>query len=188
MPQIMRPTTAVESLRTEKRDYTWPAGPYAGVIETVDSRPLQARADGGPFGGFNTTDGERLNIMIGQNTALDPSNDARIGNQKQFVELVITDGPNSIFDSEEVLREASAWALLNAQSTALNLAVALGATTATNGHVSIEDTFIDKLRDGAYNGQPLGYVLYHNTFTIKNGPNAGTQRTKAEIETFMPAA
>lgn len=191
MASFSIPVRAVESMSSSggSAPKTWPAGPWKGTIETVESRTLPATKDGRPFAGYVNTgdDGKRLSIMIGDNEPLD-GQDA-VGAQKRFVDLVLEDGEYNFDNVDPMARGHDAWQLQRSQLLATNLALALGQVEEDGeGNVSIADGFLEALEAGAFNGLQVGFEIYHRKGKPKKNDDTGEMETPiyAEIDTFFP--
>ena len=144
-------------------DFVWPAGAWRGAIEDVAARALPSSAAGEPFKGYETTDGEEINLRIGSNVYLDDEEQANVaGNRKQFVTLVLRDGERTIYDVDSEVQNAPYWKLQQSQRYALAIARALGAAAEDGEMTVMEEGFIDALAAGQYNGVEIGYVVTHS--------------------------
>lgn len=176
---LVIPTREAESLRNDSSNRLWPAGAWKGSFESAEVRDLPTNKDGELFKGYVGPTGERLALVIGDNEPLD-GQDA-VGGQKQFVDIVLSDGPYSLESTPYDAIPDEAWQLKRSARVLANLAAALGQiTTLEDGEsAAVAEGFIDALREGAYNNTDIGYVIYHRKG--KDGV------TRAEVEMFIAA-
>jgi hypothetical protein len=176
---LVIPTREAETLRNDSSNRLWPVGAWKGTIESSDMRDLPRSSKTGElFKGYVGPEGERLALVIGENVPLDGQGE--VGGQKQFVDLVFVDGPYSLETTPYDSIPDEAWQLKRSARYVANLAAALGQITMLDDErAAVNDGFLEALKSGAYNGQEIGYVIYHRTGKDKV--------TRAEIEMFIAA-
>jgi len=181
--RIIVPLAQAESL-VGGDDRPFPPGPWQGVIEEVRTKPLPSN-NGQPFAGYETTDGEILTLILGQNRPLDGQED--VGNRKFFVDIVLRDGNRQMGEVDITEREVPYWQLQRSARIVANLARALGQVEEVqmpdgSTAVAVMEGFVDALAAGQFDGTQIGFEIVHRNFKRKDG----TAGVREEIKTFFP--
>lgn len=176
------PAREAESLRnTGTSNKLWPVGTWKGTFEDFSVRDLPTSREGVLFKGYTGPTGERLAITIGENQPLDGQDD--VGGQKRFVDITLRDGPYSLETTPYADIPETSWQLKASARVLVNLAAALDQIDMVGegdeSQCVVKDGFVDMLRDGAFKGQDIGYVIYHR--------KGGDGVTRAEIDMFIAA-
>lgn len=188
MSPLTLPTDRLDQKVSASRgDFTWPTGPYRGVIEETDVRPLPEWAGDNPNNGWESTDGEVLSIQLGQLNHLEE--DAEIGNRKFFVPempnspgLTIRDGNITVEDVDVTDGDAAHWKLQRAANYIGRLARALGQIETNGDFASVRDGFVEDLASGKFNGSEIGFELFHDRTYERDG----TEVQVRKIDDFFP--
>lgn len=125
--------------------------------------------------------GEILGIQLGSAVALAEGQEDP-GNQKIFLDLIVSDGDTSIDNVDLDAKDAGVgWGILKDTRMYANLALALGQTFEDEGFVITSDDFLERLRNGEFNGHKVIATVTHTPYRNGNGINVA-------IEAFAPAA
>ena len=176
---LILPSRQAESLRnTSDTRPLKPAGQWEGTIESAEVRtgPPINNKTGDMLKGFVGPEARRLTITIGDNKPLDGQQD--VGGQKEFLDIVLEDGPYSLRETAYDDIPDEAWQLQRSARIVANLAVARGEITmADEENARVNDDFLDKLEEGDYVGETIRYAIYHRKGRDKV--------VRAEIEQFL---
>lgn len=175
MATISIPTRQAESLRGSDSEKIFSAGAWRGKILQTDVKDLPSRNDGSPFAGYQSTEGQRLAVRIGENTPVDGQDD--VGGMLWFEDIVLQDGELDIYSIDVTAKNHPSWQLQKSARKLVNLAMALGQTEEVDGNVVVNEGFVEALAAGEFNGTELGYVVYH--------PKPRNGKVYPEIETFF---
>lgn len=164
----------------------FPEGQWVVEIEEVRSKEppefmLEVRGNKARVGGAPA---ELLGVQLGKAIALnDGQEDA--GNQKLFADLIVMDSGRSIQDLDFNATSGLGWGIQRDAALYVNLALALGQAYEADGGVSASDDFLDRLRNGDFNGHKVIVDVKHNAWKSKDGSKSGTN---VDIQAFSPAA
>lgn len=137
----------------------FPAGPWQGAIDRVTSRAVPTTADGRPFAGYTSPDGEVLTIQIGTNVPLDGQDN--VGESKFFVDIPVLDNDLSVLSVDVSERDAPHWQLIRGARRLMNLAIALGVAEMVDGGWTYDESFLESLRNGSFDGNDVGFEVLH---------------------------
>ena len=73
----------------------YPVGDYEMTIQAVYENALGQTADGKPFNGYQTTDGEQISLQVGDFLPINGSTSPP-GNNKAFIKICLRDGTMDI--------------------------------------------------------------------------------------------
>lgn len=175
MASISIPTRQVENLRGSDSEKIFGAGSWRGKITQVDMKDLPARSDGTPFAGYQSTEGQRLAIRIGNNQPMEGQDE--VGGMLWFEDIVLQDGELDIYSIDVTAKGHPSWQLQKSARKLVNLAMALGQTEEQDGSVVVNDGFVESLAAGEFNGTDIGFVIYH--------PKPRNGKVYPEVETFF---
>ncbi len=176
------PARGAVSLRNETSFEPQAAGAWRGTIESVEERPLPSTNDGKPFAGYTSTDGERLAIVIGGQVPQEGQKD--VGGRKRFIDIVLRDDIHTYDNTDPMEQGADWWQLQRSMRLVMNLAIALGAASKVGDSYTLNDTFIEDLKAGNFNGMPVGYTVYHRQGKKKDADGIPQPTIFDEIEGF----
>ena len=183
MAHILNPiaiaTQVVENPSNGGGDFLQAPGAWKGKIEEPEIRALPS-ANGTPFKGFTSTDGEMLSFRLGDNVGLDGQ--PEMGARKKFVDLTLRDGAYDLGTPLSDLPK-EAWQLQRSQLALVRIADALGQTTKDGDMTVVDPEFVDAFVEGQFNGQEVGYIVYHG----KEYEKKGVKTRDALIQTYFPA-
>lgn len=170
MSLIIVPAESAENPAGTGGNRLFPSGPWQGRIDTVRSKGIPTDKNGKPFAGYASENGEVLSIQLGSNQASDGQDD--IGAQKFFADFCVSDGDLDLTSVDLSEYSSPNWQLQIGARRIVNLAIALGAATLTgaNGDAAwtVEESFVDDLRSGAYEGREVGFnVMHRKTKSVK---------------------
>jgi hypothetical protein len=180
MATLNIPRSAYDAAQAGAAPFDWAEGLYSGTIEQASVKALPSAANGDPFAGYETTDGERLTLKIGDIEPIDSAlTKEQIGNRKYFDDIVLVDGSTTVFEVDVTARDAKNWQLQQSAIRIVSLAQALGEVTEDDGNMAVNDGFIDGLRADAYVGTRVGFKL---TTRTKNGKTYATLKSYFDAE------
>ena len=158
-PQIIVPKATAEN-PVGGGNRAFPEGTWNGTIEEVRSRGLPPWAGDNPKAGFASSEGEVLGVQIGQTQPLEGQDDA--GNSKCFVDFVVNDGGLSVNEIDPMEKDNPSWQMQRSAKLLASLALAVGAVEEVDGNVVVAENFVDELRSGAFTGQRVMFVVFHD--------------------------
>lgn len=187
MNRIMIPVDQVEST-TGSDEFLFAAGPWTGKIEITRSRNIPTSREGTPFAGYSSKDGEVLSIQLGDNSHVEGEQQDAVGNRKMFHDFAVEVGATSLWEIDPSERNSPNWQLQRSVRHVTQLAIALGQAEQVeddNGTFwSVDETFIDNLRSGEFDGRTIGYTVAHRP---NKGKNKEQRPIFANIDGFYEA-
>ena len=126
----------------------YPKGEYEVTLEQVHIQDLPSGADGQPWNGYVTTEGEQLSVQLG-NFSPTKGAEAPPGNNKMFLKLVLSDGDLMVFDVPP--RDDQYVELAKSKRRLASLAEALSVPNDVT-----PQQFLSDLRSGAYDNSVVG--------------------------------
>jgi hypothetical protein len=161
----------------------FPAGPWQGKIDRVESKEIPTDQAGNPFSGYTSAEGEVLSIMLGDNEPQDGQDSVKA--RKFFVDIPVSVGDLDLTTVNTSEFGYPDWQLQIGARRHMQLAIALGAATLTgaNGDQqwAVDSDFTDQLRSGVYDDMIVGYEVNHRKTKSDKTP------VVAELGTFFSA-